>query len=121
MSETTHALHFDDNIVGGGVQFVGLITKSGRLVAGETKNNFNLSKEQMEMFLITCSLHQRMQQDYDENFGQVQFSVIERENFRIIMIPQGQDTLMFVMDRNSQFSSGVQGLLDAIKYPQELV
>jgi hypothetical protein len=61
-----------------------------------------------------------MQQDYDENFGQVQFSVTERENFRIIMLPQGQETLMFVMDKSGDFLSAVQGLLDAIKRVQTL-
>ena len=120
MSENITTLHFDEYMLGDGIEFVGLITKNGRLSAGNRQNKFNLSKEQMEIFLISCSLQQRMQQDYDDNFGQVQFSVTERDKFRIITVPQGQDTLIFVMDKSREFLSGVQGLLAAVHCMQSL-
>jgi len=115
MSESV-TMHFDEYVLGDGIEFVGLITRNGRLSAGNSPTKFNLSQEQMEMFLISCSLQQRMQQDYDDNFGPVQFSVTERDNFRIITVPQGSDTLIFVMHKSGEFLSGVQGLLDAIKH-----
>jgi len=120
MSDNITTLHFDEHMLGDGVEFIGLITKNGRLSTGNGNNKFNLSKEQMDMFLISCSLQQRMQQDYDDNFGQVQFSVTDRVNFRIITVPQGSDTLIFVMDKSGEFLSGVQGLMDAIKHAQTL-
>lgn len=120
MSEITQTLHFDKQMLGDGVEFVGLIAQNGRLLAGDGKNIFNLSEEQMEMFFMNFSLQQKMDQDYDDNFGQAQFTVTERENFRIIAIPKGSNTLIFVMDKNYEFLSGVKGLLDTIKHVKNL-
>ena len=39
-----------------------------------------------------------MNQDYDEDFGQVKYLITERENNRIITIPHESDTLIFVMN-----------------------
>ena len=121
MSKNIEALHFDEQMLGNGVEFAGLVTKNGHLVAaGNDQNNFDLSKDQMEMFFMSCSLQQRMDQDYDDNFGQVKYTVTERENFRIITVPQGSDTLIFVMDKSGEFLSGVKTLLDAIKHVKSL-
>lgn len=120
MSEIAQTLHFDKQMLGDGIEFVGLITQNGRLLAGNGKNIFNLSEEQMEMFLMNFSLQQRMDNDYDDNFGQAQFTVTARENFRIIAIPRDSNTLIFVMDKNYEFLSRVKGLLDAIKHVKNL-
>jgi len=60
-----------------GIDFIGLIAKIGRLVDSTNRNSLNLSKEQKEMFFMQCSLQQRMNRDYDENFGRVKYLVTE--------------------------------------------
>ena len=109
-------MHLDEQTLGDGIDFVGLITKNGRLIGGNNKNRLNLSHDQEEMFFMSCSLQQRMNQDYDEDFGQVKYSVTERENYRIITVPQESDTLIFVMDNDGEFLSRVKSILKAIKY-----
>ena len=116
VSQTIEAIHLDEQMLGAGIDFIGLITKNGRLVDCNNKNSLNLSLEQKEMFFMSCSLQQRMNQDYDEDFGRVKYSVTERENHRIITIPQESDTLIFVMDNNGEFLSRVKGILKAIKH-----
>jgi len=68
------------------------------------------------MFFIECSLQQRMSQDYDHDLGKVKYSITERENHRIITIPQDSDTLIFVMDKKGELLPKVNGLLDAIRH-----
>jgi len=51
-----------------------------------------------------------MNQDYDDNLGQVKYSVTERENNRIITVPQESNTLIFVMDNGDEFLSRVKSL-----------
>jgi hypothetical protein len=109
-------LHLDEHMLEVGIKFVGLITKNGRLVASNDKNSLKLSKEQKEMFFMSCSLQQRMSQDYDNDFGQVKYAVTERENIRIISIPYESDTLIFVVDKRSEFLAGVKIIMDAIKH-----
>jgi hypothetical protein len=112
-------VHLDEHMLEHGIDFVGLITKNGRLVASKEKNVLHLSREQKEMFFMGCSLQQRMNQEYDTDFGQVKYSVTERENHRIITIPQESDTLIFVMDKRGEFLPRLKGLLDAIKHVKE--
>jgi hypothetical protein len=119
MSQTIEARHLDEHMLGDGIDFVGLITKNGRLVDCN-KNSLNLSKEQKEMFFMSCSLQQRMNQDYDEDFGQVKYSVTERENHRIITIPQESDTLIFVVNNEGEFLSRVKNILDAIRHAKSM-
>ncbi|MFI5416338.1 MAG: hypothetical protein ACHQXJ_03195 [Nitrososphaerales archaeon] len=120
MSQTIEAMHLDERMLGDGIDFVGLITKNGRLVDCKNKNRLKLSKEQEEMFFMSCSLQQKMNQDYDEDFGQVRYSVTERENHRIIMIPQESDTLIFVMDNGGELLLRVKRVLDAIRHAKSL-
>jgi len=61
-----------------------------------------------------------MNQDYDEDFGQVKYSVTERENHRIITVPQDSDTLIFVMDNYGEFLSRVKSILNAIRHAKSL-
>ncbi|MFZ0184438.1 MAG: hypothetical protein WBV92_05595 [Nitrosotalea sp.] len=119
MSQTIEARHLDEHMLGEGIDFIGLITKNGRLVDCN-KNSLNLSKEQKEMFFMSCSLQQRMNQDYDEDFGQVKYSVTERENHRIITIPQESNTLIFVVDNEGEFLSRVKNILDAIRHAKSM-
>lgn len=120
MSEIIEAVHLDENMLEHGIEFIGLINRNGRLVACEDKNSFNLSKEQKEMFFMSCSLQQRMRQDYDDNFGQVKYTVTERENYRIITVPQESDTLIFVMDKSGEFLLRIKRLMDAIRHAKTL-
>ena len=120
MSQSTKSLHLDEHMLEHGIEFVGVIDRNGRLVACTEKDSLNLSKEQKEMFFMSCSLQQRMRQDYDNNFGQVKYTVTERENHRIITVPQELDTLVFVMDKSGEFLSRVKSLLDAIKHVKSL-
>ena len=120
MSQTIEAVHLDEQMLGDGIDFIGLISKNGRLVDCNHKNKLNLTTEQKEMFFMSCSLQQKMNQDYDEDFGQVKYSVTERENHRIITVPQDSDTLIFVMDNYGEFLSRVKSILNAIRHAKSL-
>jgi hypothetical protein len=97
-----------------------MISKHGRLVDCQVRRHINLSDEQKEMFFMSCSLQQRMCKDYDDNFGKVEYMVTEREDYRIITVPQESDTLIFIMDKQGAFFSRVRKLLKAIKHMKNL-
>jgi hypothetical protein len=120
MSQSIEDLHLDENMLGDGVDFVGLVTKNDHLAYFGNRDSLNLSKEQKEMFFMQCSLQQMMTQDYNDNFGHVKYSVIEREHNRIITVPQESDTLIFVMNSGDEFLSRVKRVLDAIRHARSL-
>jgi len=120
MSQSIEDLHLDECMLGEGIDFVGLITKNGHLVDYGNINSLNLSREQKEMFFMSYSLQQKMNQDYDDNFGQVKYTITERENYRIITVPKESYTVIFVMKNDGEFLSRIKRVLDAIGHAKFL-
>jgi roadblock/LC7 domain-containing protein len=114
MSQNVEVTCLDEYLLVHGVEFVGLVTRNGRLVDYRAKNGLKFSEGQKEMFFMSVSLYQTMQHDYDDSFGAVRYTITERENFRIVTIPNGQDTLVIVI--KGSFSSTVKKVLDAINH-----
>ncbi|MGI0061331.1 MAG: hypothetical protein ACREBA_02635 [Nitrosotalea sp.] len=114
MSQNVAIVCLDEYLLVPGVEFVGLVTKNGRLVDYKAKNGLRFSEEQKEMFFMSVSLYQTMQHDYDENFGVIKYTITERENFRIVSVPNGQDTVVIVM--KGKFSSTIKKVLEAIDH-----
>jgi hypothetical protein len=115
MSNIVESVYLDENMLEKGIEFVGLISKSGRLAASKEKNCLNLARDRKEMFFMGLSLQQRMNTEYDDEFGQVKYSLTEREDKIIITIPQESDTLIFVMEKSGNFLSRLKRLLNAIR------
>lgn len=65
MSNTLKNATLDELLLGHGIEFAGVIGKNGRLAGSKTQNHINLSNEQNEMFFMSCSLEQRMNQNFD--------------------------------------------------------
>src|SRR6185437_782163 len=114
MSQNIEVACLDEYLLVNGVEFVGLVTRNGRLVDYKSKNGLKFTDEQKEMFFMSVSLYQTMQQDYDDNFGAVRYTITERENYRIDTIPHGQDTLVIAM--KGSFSSTIKRVLEAINH-----
>lgn len=114
MSQNVEVACLDEYLLVNGVEFVGLVTRNGRLVDYKSKNGLKLTDEQKEMFFMSVSLYQTMQQDYDATLGAVRYTITERENFRIVTIPHGQDTL--VIATKGSFSSTIKRVLEAINH-----
>jgi len=118
ISQNVEVADLDEYITVPGVEFVGLVTRNGRLIDQRTKNGLKFSEEQKEMFFMSLTLYQSMQHDYDESFGAVKYTITERENLRIVSIPTGQDTLVIMV--NGSFSSTIKNLLKAINHVKNL-
>jgi len=114
MSQNIEVACLDEYLLVNGIEFVGLVTRNGRLVDYKSKNGLKFTDEQKEMFFMSVSLYQTMQQDYDDNFGAVRYTITERENYRIVTIPHGQDTLVIAM--KGSFSSTIKRVLEAINH-----
>src|SRR6266849_1639796 len=102
-----------------GVEFVGFISKQGRVIDYSCKNEI-LSQEQKETLFMTTSLNLSMQRDYDDNFGAVQYIVVERENSKIVSIPAPFGSILLVMNKKTRPSLLVKKILKAVDYTRGL-
>ena len=111
-SQQIEVKSLDKYLLVDGVEFVGLISKNGRLVDCKSKNNLCFTKQQEEMYFMSISLYHSMQRDYDENFGLMEYTIMVRENYKIISIPMEKETLVVVINKSGNFANTVDAVLD---------
>ncbi len=114
MSQVIDRQPIESNLLGHGVEFAGFINKQGRIVDYACKNEINLSQEQKDMFFMATTLSLRMQGDYDNNLGAVQYIVTERENSRIVSIPISDGAIVLVVNKDTGLPVLVKKILKAI-------
>ena len=104
----------ESNLLGHGVEFAGFINRQGRVVDYGCKKEISLSEEQKDMFFMATSLSLAMQRDYDDNFGQVQYIVTEREESRIVSIPIPSGAIVLVVSKDVGLEAIVEKILMAV-------
>jgi len=102
--------------LGHGVEFLGLINKQGRLTNFAAKNELSISKEQKEMFFMSVSLNQAMLRDYDDTLGPVNYTMTEREKFRVISVPIQDGTLIVIMSKKGKILPTIKKILQSLNY-----
>ncbi|MGI0073462.1 MAG: hypothetical protein ACREA3_06600 [Nitrosotalea sp.] len=104
----------ENHLLGHGVEFAGFINRQGRIIDYACTTEINLSQEQKDMFFMATSLSLRMQRDYDDSFGAVQYIVTERENSRIVSIPIAAGAIVLVVNKDTGLSMLVKKILRAV-------
>jgi hypothetical protein len=110
----------ESHLLAGGVEFVGFISKLGRVIDYSCKNEINLTQEEKETLFMMTSLNLSMQRDYDDNFGAIQYIVTERENSKIVSVPVPFGSILLVMNKKARPSLFVKKILKAVGYVREL-
>ena len=120
MTQCIDLKSIESHLLGEGVEFVGLISKLGRVIDYSCKNEINLTQEQKETLFMTTSLNLSMQRDYDDNFGDVQYIVVERKNSKIVSIPAPFGSILLVMNKKTRPSLLTKKILKAVDYVRGL-
>ena len=97
-----------------GVEFLGLVNKQGRLTDYAAKNDLGISKEQKEMFFMSVSLNQVMLRDYDDTLGPVNYTMTEREKFRVISVPIQEGILIVIMNKKGKIVPTIKKILQSL-------
>ncbi|MDE1763277.1 MAG: hypothetical protein KGH88_03415 [Thaumarchaeota archaeon] len=89
--------HLDD-LLDDGIDHVMLINERGRVESAASKNEIQISKDKHEIFSMGFRLHQSLLQEFDDEFGSVERFVIFRKKAKIVSVPLGSQSLIFVMN-----------------------
>ena len=87
------------------IRFAGMINSKGRLTAGgmvPSKTRFG-DRKRDEMLYMELALRVKMRREFDEDLGQVKFSMSFREKLIVMSFPVKDDVLMVSMERKTQF------------------
>lgn len=81
-----------------GLTFLGLINKKGRMISSDV-TDVKLDGQKREMFFMCNALIQRLNEDFDDEFGSVSYSVTERKNYKFVTVPTTSGTLLAIMSK----------------------
>jgi len=87
------------------VRFAGVINSKGRLIAGgmaPSKKRLG-DRKRDEMLYMELALRVKMRREFDDDLGQVKFSMSFREKLIVMSFPMENDVLMVSMERKTQF------------------
>ncbi|HSB57556.1 MAG TPA: hypothetical protein VLD38_07100 [Nitrosopumilaceae archaeon] len=98
-----------------GVEFIGLINKQGKMEDALFENEINMTKEKRDMFLMAFRLQHSMQTDFDEEFGPVSYSIIMRENSKLVSFPSFPYLVLAIMKKNKNHNPVINKIRKALK------
>jgi len=87
------------------IRFAGVINSKGRLTAGgmaPSKTRLG-DRKRDEMLYMELALRVKMRREFDDDLGQVKFSMSFREKLIVMSFPIENDVLMVSMERKTQF------------------
>jgi len=99
------------------IRFAGMINSKGRLIAGgmvPSKTRFG-DRKRDEMLYMELALRVKMRREFDDDLGQVKFSMSFREKLIVMSFPMKDDVLMVSMERKTQFENIAYGVLKLIE------
>lgn len=100
-TQQTNSKTQDKLLVLKGIEFACIINKHGRIEQNISNNAINLPKEKIEMFSMGACLQNSMQNDYNEEFGKVNYNITVRENSKFVSIPVHAGILLAKLDKAS--------------------
>ena len=89
------------------IRFAGVINSKGRLVAGgmaPSKKRLG-DRKRDEMLYMELALRVKMRREFDDDLGEVKFSMSFREKLIVMSVPMENDVLMVSMERKTQFEN----------------
>ena len=99
------------------VRFAGVINSKGRLIAGgmaPSKKRLG-DRKRDEMLYMELALRVKMRREFDDDLGQVKFSMSFREKLIVMSFPIENDVLMVSMERKTQFEQIAFSILKLIE------
>jgi len=87
------------------VRFAGVINSKGRLIAGGMAPSIKRlgDRKRDEMLYMELALRVKMRREFDDDLGEVKFSMSFREKLIVMSFPMKDDVLMVSMERKTQF------------------
>lgn len=110
-----HAISLDKEPTILGIEFIGIVNKIGRMEDFSCKSGTIFSKEKGEMFSMFFRLQYSLQKDFDEELGSVDYSIVERGNYKIISIPIDSHIMVIATYKDVNHSEIINKVRDLVQ------
>ena len=105
-----------DSLLEKGVEYLAVINKKGRIEDAIYKNDINLNDERKQVFFLSILLHNSMQRDFDEEFGEVNYTMADRGNSKFVAIPTRDGILFAKLDKSLDPTVFIKKILGILKF-----
>jgi len=78
-----------------------MINENGRAEETLSRNTINLSNQKQEILHMSFRLHHSLLQDFDDEYGKVDYFVVERENIKLLSVPFHSYKILSIMKKGT--------------------
>ncbi len=107
------------SLLDAGSEYIGIISKNGRLKEVFRKeNDLNLTEDEKEMFFMSLQLHITLQSDFDGKLGSINYLLIKRQNSRFVLTPTSEGFILVKLNKFVDpflIINKIPGILDSYK------
>lgn len=121
--ELNHEFIFQKaSIINQDVEFLGIINERGKLIESIGKDCFDMSNGNKEMFFMKIVLRSKMQKDFDEYLGSVNYCMTQRGGKKFISIPTyGNKVILAVTKNDFDHEKLVNDITQTLKYSEQFL
>jgi len=95
-------LHQKASVINPGIHLIGIVNNKGRMVDSIGTGFLNVPKDKEEMFLMGITLLGCMQNDFNEDFGEVNYNITQRGRAKFISIPiNNGNTILAIVNKDA--------------------
>jgi len=95
-------LHRKISVINPGIHLIVIVNNKGKMVDSIGTGFLNVPKDKEEMFLMGIALLGSMQKDFNEDFGEVNYSVTQRGRKKFILIPTNNgNTILAIANKDA--------------------
>jgi hypothetical protein len=105
-----------DSLLEKGVEYLAIINKKGRIEDTIYKNDINLNDERKQVFFLSILLHNSMQRDFDEDFGEVNYTITDRGNSKFVSVPTRDGILFAKLNKSIDSTVFIKKILGILKF-----
>ncbi len=110
------------SIINQDIEFIGIINKRGKLIESIGTDCFDMSKGNKEMFFMKIALRSKMQKDFDEYLGSVNYCMTQRGGKKFISIPAyGNKVILAVTKNDFDHEVLVNDITQTLKYSEQFL
>lgn len=104
-----------------GVDQIIMINENGRAEEILSRHTVNLSSQKQEILNMSFRLHHSLLQDFDEEYGKVDYFVVERENVKLLSVPVYSYKLLSIMKKSIDHMQIIKKIQQIINLKYEYI
>ena len=122
ISENKSFLHRKASVINPGINLIGIVNNKGKMVDSIGTGSLTVPKDKEEMFLMEIALLGSMQNDFNEDFGEVNYNITQRGRKKFISIPTNNGkTILAIASKDADHERIIADIKQMLQYSNQFL